>query len=150
MEEAALCLLPFVKEVANAIKALHDSGYAHQDLRLDNVCFSKVYKAVLIDLDWMCRLHDTPDIGDKNPMFNVEQNDWLQLGLIISWVTGDHKLLPHYYAPKRQQAGLDRYAGDSFFCSLMNGKYVEEDLAASMLSTCNKSLESVLKERHVV
>ena len=56
--------------------------------------------------------------------FNAEQNDGLQLGLIISWVTGEHKL-DNYYDPGRKHPPK-RQASDRFFCSFMDGKYIEE------------------------
>ena len=49
--------------------------------------------------------------------FNAEQNDWLQLGLIISWVTGNHEL-DNYYDPERQRPPK-KHASYRLFCSLM-------------------------------
>ena len=53
-DEALSCLFSLVKEVATTIEALHRLGFAHQDVRLPNICFSSQFKPVLIDIDRMC------------------------------------------------------------------------------------------------
>ena len=144
-----MCLFPFVREVGQAIEALHRLGYAHQDLRLENVCFSEQIRAVLINLDSMCTLEHKPEFHN-NAMykcdFSAEQNDWLQLGLIISWVTGDYTCF-NYYSTERQHLP-QRHAEDRFFCALMDGRFVERFLRTSGLHSRNMSLDRVLERRH--
>ena len=60
VSEAAHCMFSFVKEVARAIQALHDCGFAHQDVRLPNICFSKANKPVLIDVDRLFNVYKKP------------------------------------------------------------------------------------------
>ena len=151
ISEAAVCLFSFVKEVAKAIEALHQRGFAHQDLRLENICFSKENEPVLIDLDWMCTVHHKPEFFNNSMYkvdFSAEQNDWLQLGLIISWVTHDHGHID-YYNPQRQHVPK-KYAHDRFLCALIDGKYVEHLQDSNVLFTYNKtSLKDVLTKRNI-
>ena len=151
ISEAAVCLFSFVKEVAKAIEALHQRGFAHQDLRLENICFSKENEPVLIDLDWMCTVHHKPEFFNNSMYkvdFSAEQNDWLQLGLIISWVTHDHGHID-YYNPQRQHVPK-KYAHDRFLCALIDGKYVEHLQDSNVLFTYNKtSRKDVLTKRNI-
>ena len=52
------CLKDLVSKVAIAIRDLHHCGWAHQDIRLENICFTMKCKPILIDLDWVCRVTD--------------------------------------------------------------------------------------------
>lgn len=51
VDKASLCLHDLLKGLAQAIQEFHQNGYAHQDIRLENVCFNEQYEPVLIDLD---------------------------------------------------------------------------------------------------
>jgi len=45
-------LKDYVEGVYSAIQTLHNElGYAHLDIRVENICFNKDYKLALIDLD---------------------------------------------------------------------------------------------------
>ena len=52
-KEASKCLADFVTQALKAVKELHDFGYAHNDVRLLNFCFSKNFTLKLIDFDRM-------------------------------------------------------------------------------------------------
>ena len=41
--EARECLHDLVIKVAIAIRDLHNHGWAHQDIKLDNICFTNEY-----------------------------------------------------------------------------------------------------------
>jgi hypothetical protein len=79
VSEASSCLLSLVMEVATAIEALHQQGFAHQDVRLPNICFSKEFKAVLIDLDRTCTVRHKPEFDRGSVMhkreFSAAEND---------------------------------------------------------------------------
>ena len=49
--EAKINIVMFVKSVVAAVQELHGFGIAHNDIRLDNICFDENRQAVLIDLD---------------------------------------------------------------------------------------------------
>lgn len=51
MEAAKRCLRSVLEKIQIAIDELHKFGFAHLDIRLENVCFDKELNAVLIDLD---------------------------------------------------------------------------------------------------
>ena len=55
----------YVDNLADAVKALHDKGIVHRDIRPDNIIFvesldSFLQRAILIDLGFCCRLRDQP------------------------------------------------------------------------------------------
>ena len=50
-KEARSCLYDLVPKLVQVLKSLHDGGWAHQDIRLDNICFDQQYMPVFIDLD---------------------------------------------------------------------------------------------------
>ena len=45
------CMLEFVQQARDALRSLHNLGYAHTDVRLHNICFSKDCVLKLIDFD---------------------------------------------------------------------------------------------------
>ena len=50
--------MPLVEDVKKALEELHDLGYAHFDVRLDNICLkvtSSGMMAVLIDFDFVMK-----------------------------------------------------------------------------------------------
>ena len=56
--EVSMCLIDFMVRTALALQELHGFGYAHLDVRIPNICFSKeknaegeYYDVKLIDLD---------------------------------------------------------------------------------------------------
>ena len=50
--DARRCLKDYVEGVYSAIQILHNElGYAHLDIRIENICFNKDFNIVLIDLD---------------------------------------------------------------------------------------------------
>ena len=51
-DQAKQCLYQFVVEVNDALDVLHNHfAFAHLDIKLDNICFNKNFKPVLIDFD---------------------------------------------------------------------------------------------------
>ena len=98
-EEAIKCLGPFVKSVADAIHSLHMFGYAHLDVRLENICFSTAspHHAILINLD-RCSPVTEPVYSQEtyypfstmykscDEEWKVDQLDWLQFSLMVKFV----------------------------------------------------------------
>ncbi len=56
-------------DVIEAIEELHTTGLAHQDLRLENVCFNVDDHAVLIDLDRAVKVDGYPYFTTKSTMY---------------------------------------------------------------------------------
>ena len=76
------------------------------------------------------------------------ENDWMQLGLIILWVTYHSKQSGSCYYDVRRQEVPAEYQSDQFVCCLMKGKYRKEHLLGSRLQTNNtRTLQSLLEER---
>ena len=89
--------------------------------------------------------------GKDDVMYKREltaaQNDWMQLGLIILWVTFHSKQSGiGYYDLKRQEVP-EEYQSDHFLCSLMIGTYTKEHLLHAHLLCSTASLQSVLEDR---
>ena len=89
--EALVHLKDYVSSVSEAIVELHDSGYAHLDIRPENICFVDE-RAVLIDLDRCCFCDD--EVLEKygrsemykcvDRTWTAENLDWKQFGLMIT------------------------------------------------------------------
>ena len=87
--EAQSCLYDLVQKLVQVIEFFHQNGWAHQDIRLQNICFDEEYMPVFIDLDRCKRSSLRPYVG-KGCMYSMRdsasQTDWLQLGLMVCWV----------------------------------------------------------------
>ena len=87
--EARECLHDLVIKVAIGIRDLHSHGWAHQDIKLDNICFTIEYQSILIDLDRVCCVTASPAIYHGSCMyrtgFTACQMDWMQLGWLAAW-----------------------------------------------------------------
>ena len=88
--------------VVIALKELHEQGYTHCDIRLDNICF-KENRAVLIDLDMGGRI-SRPYIASsltKSIMYprhirDREKLDWRQLGIMIVHIEEPRNLASYH------------------------------------------------------
>ena len=87
--EAKSCLYDLVQKLVQVIESFHKSGWTHQDIRLQNICFDKDYMPVFIDLDRCKRSSLKPYAGEEcmySMRGSASQTDWLQLGLVVCWV----------------------------------------------------------------
>ena len=116
-EEARPCLLHLVEDVKMALEELHSLGYAHLDVRLDNICLKKTQDglmAVLIDFDFTMEteqamekralvrrsnMYRIPDFKDESYSQNAEKFDWWQLGLLVAYCLTLHhcSVRPDYH-----------------------------------------------------
>ena len=102
--EVSMCLIDFMVRTALALQELHGFGYAHLDVRIPNICFSKEknaegeYDVKLIDLD---RCVDVTDgnVGDYIgemyrilPDWTADKLDWKQLGLLAGRVITKYQM----------------------------------------------------------
>lgn len=89
-EKLLSCFYFVASGVKDALEELHTLGYAHLDVRLDNICFHQG-KVTLIDFDFAesCDLPDAARTGfmysidEERPNSCVSDLDWKQLGLMI-------------------------------------------------------------------
>jgi len=90
VDEASLCLRDLLKGLAQAIQEFHQNGFAHQDIRLENVCFNQQYEPVLIDLDRSRDITLRAILYGKSCMYVTKmtpaQIDWMQLGWLAAWI----------------------------------------------------------------
>ena len=87
-QEAQSCLYDLVPKLVQVIESFHQNGWAHQDIRLENICFDEDYMPVFIDLD-RCRESSESRYIAKGCMYSMRgsaKTDWLQLGLLVCWV----------------------------------------------------------------
>ena len=87
--EAQSCLYDLVQKLVHVIEFFHQNGWAHQDIRLQNICFDEEYMPVFIDLDRCKRSNYRPYVGNGcmySMRHSASQTDWLQLGLMVCWV----------------------------------------------------------------
>ena len=116
-EKAKPCLLHLVEDVKMALEELHSLGYAHLDVRLDNICLKKTQDglmAVLIDFDFTMEteqamekrglvrrsnMYRIPDFKDESYSQNAEKFDWWQLGLLVAYCLTVHhcSVRPDYH-----------------------------------------------------
>ena len=90
LPEAQSCLYDLVPKLVQVIESFHQNGWAHQDIRLENICFDEDCMPVFIDLD-RCKSSSEVAYEGKGCMYSMErgsaiQTDWLQLGLMVCWV----------------------------------------------------------------
>ena len=89
-EDAYKCLREFVQCLHATIKAFHNEGYAHLDIRLENVCFDEHFRPILVDLDRSVLIEDGADSYESSCMYRSGKTgnelDYIQLGWLIAWV----------------------------------------------------------------
>ena len=91
-DEAKECLGDLVVQIVTALKQLHRIDWAHLDVRLPNICFTRNGNVRLIDLDRIN--HKTAGLNEYGKSFFYENPengstidvDWRQLGLLIYYV----------------------------------------------------------------
>lgn len=84
-----LNLVEFVSQMKNALEELHNLGYAHNDIRLPNICLSTDRKLKLIDFDRAMAAKSKYAARNNNHFFHEAPKrtaaslDYKQLGLLI-------------------------------------------------------------------
>ena len=89
----------FVRSLVQAVESLHVLGFAHLDIRLENICMNDNQQIVLIDLDRsaskqllaLCLKNRYPRSVNYQPppddqSWTSENLDWKQVGLLLSGV----------------------------------------------------------------
>lgn len=130
-DEAKDCIGDFVSKLCAALTTLHDTGYLHIDVRLENICFDENCTPVLVDLD-RCTHKDEkiitsgmkPSImySDLEGVCNI---DWKQVACILLWICGWKAQLKHNHDYHTQDQALVSHpiVKEHFFILLMEGMY---------------------------
>ena len=152
-EQAVQCLGCLVESTAVAIERLHEHGYAHLDIRLDNICVHHdgrdVRRAVLIDFDYAIDSLSasvprrvTPD-GEDSCMYSplpqstvrlAKQYDWMQLGWMAFYVYHYEEFIRENITYHKMHMVFDRSPGadDTFLRkAILQGEYSPSDLHRS-------------------
>lgn len=113
--EAQMCLGPLVLDIRKALLQLHDVGFNHCDLRLQNVCFDEQFNVKLIDMDRCSKVGREVRLYPRSCMYNDSfandtSMDWLQLACIILWVIDDTQTDYHQMKkPNRPPLSCNRF-----------------------------------------
>ena len=153
-EEAKFCLFHLMNEIKLALDELHGYGFAHNDVRLPNVCFGDSYEAVLIDLDMSSAPKRSTPLGTscmyrKPPgatAWEARTSDLVQLGWLAAYVCDSTQ--QDYHGMKFENLSSE-CQNDVFLRDLLqNAKYSEHNLSSSIIcKMTTKTIEQVIKER---
>lgn len=125
-DEARAIVTELVDEVAAALQELHQVNVAHQDIRLENVCFKhETGSVVLIDLDRSCSVDESASKRisryGKTTMYNfpssssipwtAENIDWRQFAIMIHYIVSDESVQDYH---KLQLDGTHRFLSTMF------------------------------------
>ena len=155
VKNASKCLKDLVKSTKAALDQLHALGFAHNDIRLPNICFDTEYRAVLIDLDRVTSREDPFGmfyIDDENTscmykrvpfMYDGRNTDYMQLGLMVAWAI-DHSGESEH---DRKWETMKKTIKDNQFIYYLieEGKYKDELLDECI--TGNETLKTVLDKQ---
>jgi len=142
VNDARKCLYTLLMKINTALEQLHQFGFAHNDVRLENVCFSKEFDAIFIDLERCTSVDDVHPLMGASPScmyrfpekadysFNGKNSDYLQLGWLVAWVL--HRS-DSYHERELNQLPED-LRNDPFILDLIqNGKYSQQNLCRSRI-----------------
>lgn len=109
-DDAANCLGDLVKQLVSILERMHKLGWAHLDIHLSNICFTREGQVKLIDLD---RVHSKGDICldeyHHSFLYQIPQSipitgvDWRQLGVLI------YSVLHRAENPDRHKLGCSHH-----------------------------------------
>ena len=136
-----MVIMPLLQQVVVAIEELHDAGLAHQDLRLDNICFHpETGAAVLIGLDRSCNAsapaHRQSQYGQStlytppDRSWTAAQVDWRQLAIMAYYILSNGVVRVNY-----NNIEVPASSHPYFFTMFSEGKLVLYVAMVSMLLT---------------
>ena len=142
---ALRCLGPLIQSTAKAIESLHKLGFAHLDIRLDNICFHSG-NPVLIDFDFakFVGIEVPQSIFHRNEVSclykcrgsvkTCAQCDWMQLGWMGFWLHNRKSLDSEGVIYHRMDCAWDKLVTCDFLKKAVNeGSYSEDSLLSSPL-----------------
>ena len=149
-DEAKECIGDLVDQVVTALKQLHGIRWAHLDVRLPNICFTRNGNVRLIDLDRVN--HKKADLTEygKSFFYEIPENgsvidvDWRQLGLLIYYVQTGVEIQKQPQVAKTNLRKLD-----PFLKELIVNFKLDERLLESWRTNLpqGSTVEHVLQER---
>ena len=122
--EARKCLQDLVSQACGALTVLHQCGFYHCDVRLENICFDSNFAVKFIDMD-RCHLVGT-EATDYGPscMYEIKgmDQDWRQLAVLILWVVLEGT--PSNYHKQKFNLAPPSLSANPFFVDLWAGKVI--------------------------
>ena len=121
MMHAVECLSDLITKYHTTIDAYHCRGWAHMEIRLENLCFDVRFQPVLIDLD-----RSIPNVqhctfsSDSCIYGNLTggKTDYVQLGWLAAWVAAPRASTDYH---RRQLSVLPTgYQADPILRKLIN------------------------------
>ena len=155
VRSAYKCLNDLVRSIKAALDQLHVLGFAHNDIRLPNICFDTEYRAVLIDLDRVTRCNkpygmfysndeNTSCMYKRVPFMNDGRNtDYMQLGLMVAWAI-DHSGKSEH---DRKWETMKKTIKDNQFIYYLIEKGEYKDELLDKYITGNETLKTVLDKQ---
>jgi hypothetical protein len=148
--ESKSCLRMLILEVSEALQRMHQSGIAHNDIRLPNICFNDLYKPVFIDIDRATKLDIRyANVSGMGCMYDDIDGDsatvdMVQLGWMVAWILASPADASTYHT-RKWDSQPNIVKNDKFVEKLIKkGIYSAADLPAGYGSN---SIQSVLSKR---
>ena len=144
-EDAASCLGDLVKQLVSILERIHKLGWAHFDIHLPNICFTREGQIRLIDLD---RVHSKCDICldeyHHSFLYQIPRSisitgvDWRQLGVLI------YSVLHRAENPVRHRLGCSHHLRELKQIPFLKELVVEYKMRYASLEKWLASLEPPL------
>lgn len=141
IHQIQICFNSFAKSVHQAITELHETGYAHLDIRRPNICYNDHGEAILIDPDNLSTKlpGDIESVMYDAPEFTVAtQYDWRQLAIMLTRVLEGSESNYHTWKPRFPHNTIGRALEQSFQFG------VPLDLSALIQTGTQQTLAQVL------
>ena len=150
-DDAANCLGDLVKQLVSILERMHKLGWAHLDIHLSNICFTREGQVKLIDLD---RVHSKGDICldeyHHSFLYQVPQSipitgvDWRQLGVLI------YSVLHRAENPDRHKLGSSHHLSKLKNIPFLKELVVDYKMQYASLEKWLTSLEPPMGTRSIL
>ena len=142
-----------------SLQSLHDVGFAHCDIRSDNICINTDYQLVPIDLDRVTP--STYQVPEKTygescmyeipcstslEDWTVVKMDFVQLGYMLAFAVNENHIADYHGMCFED---LCQEIKDDVFLQklILEGQVDEDALESSILSAGKTTIETVIKSR---
>ena len=138
----------FSELCSKALDELHSVGLAHNDVRIENFCFSSTFEMILIDLDRCTRVNFKSVFTHGSCMyisptnFDGKQRDFMQLGWMVAWVLE----ATDWYHDRRLETLSQTLREEKFVMKLLTrGEFCEQLLCESASIVDKLTLQQVIE-----
>ena len=144
-KEIQKCFRSFVRGAKKALDELHSVGLAHNDVRIENFCFSSTFEMILIDLDRCTCVNFKSVFTHGSCMYISPPNfDGMQLGWMVAWVLE----ATDWYHDRRLETLSQTLREEKFVMKLLTrGEFCEQLLCESASIVDKLTLQQVITYR---